>query len=726
MHKKKTSDIRLYSDGGSCAAGWLLRMVVSLLALAAEILIFTELTGFRQASILAAAGAYICIFYGFLRKFQKQTWFYPVVLLVLLVVCLIFRQTLLAGYCNFRSQLSDTITLRTGCVLPELESPEADENTATVLFSLMWGSVMGLMACWLAPGALALCLPVAAVAGMILLGYTASPGWLLAVLAISALLLLCGSRKENPAFPPVLCSWGSWAVIFCLLLLCISGLDDWGEEIGSRVQQSLHRHRYETEFTLLPEGDLSGVPEENEDIQPGLVVTMSHGERMYLRGFAGCTFEGNCWLPISNQSLYEEKQLLYWLNRNAFPLNAQFEAASASLGLETGWVTVENIGGCSAYLYVPYSLCEGDYLTAENLNPDGATGDGSRSYSYSVVSGGGEALSQVLENLQNSGDSEYLQAERAYCSFVYNNYLSVPEDVEALLGDSWDAVSPEYGQTLTLQQAQSCILTFLDNMPQELLLPDWAGTSYQYATLAVLTARHFGIPARYAEGYVIPEEMAQENAPISVDSGCAGAWAEVYQQGIGWIPMDLTPGLEGTAQQTTQKPQQSPEAPQEQEEEPPGETPEGARAPEGRAFASAENILLLLCLILLLTVLTLLCRYQYHRKKINEKFRLESPREAVGWIFADTAHLLESMGLSRGNGSMRSLCQVAGERFGAEYEKALTCNLDINDLALFSSRELTQEHRQALLAFRLETLGKLRKEIKWYRRLWLKWIRCLY
>lgn len=726
MHKKKTSDIRLYSGGSTGAAGWLIQMAVSLLALAAEILIFTELTGYHQASILAAAGAYICVFYGFLTKFQKQTWFYPIVLLVLLAVCLIFRQTLLAGYCNFRSQLSDTITLRTGCVLPELVLPEADENTATVLFSLMWGSAMGLMACCFAPGILAPCLPVVAVAGMVLLGYTASSGWLLTVLAISAVLLLCTSRKEKPAFAPVLCSWGIWAAIFCLLLLCISGLDDWGEEIGSRVQQSLHRHRYETEYTVLPEGNLSGTPTESEDIQPGLVVTMSHGEEMYLRGFAGCTFEGNCWLPISNQSLYEEKQLLYWLNKSGFPLNAQFEAASASLGLETGWVTVENIGGCSAYLYVPYTLCDGAYLTAENLNLDAAAGDGSRSYGYRVVSGGGEALSRVLENLQDTGDSEYLQAEKAYYSFVYDHYLSVPGDVEALLGDSWDALSAEYGAVLTSGQAQSCILAFLNNIPEDLLLPDQAGSSYQYATLAVLTARHFGIPARYAEGYMISEEMAQENVPISVDSSCAGAWAEVYQQGIGWIPMDLTPGLEGATQQTTQKPQQSPETPQEQEEETPGQSPDGAQTPEGRALASAENILLLLCLILLLIVVILICRHQYHRKKINEKFRLESPREAVGWIFADTARLLESMGLDRKNGSMRSLCQAAGERFGTDYEKALTYNLDINDLALFSSRELTQEHRQALLAFRLETLGKLRKEIKWYRRLWLKWFRCLY
>ena len=66
----------------------------------------------------------------------------------------------------------------------------------------------------------------------------------------------------------------------------------------------------------------------------------------------------------------------------------------------------------------------------------------------------------------------------------------------------------------------------------ELPLTAAEGTSFQYATVAVMTLRYFGIPARYAEGYVISEEMAadaQADEPLTVDSRCARAWAEVYQ-----------------------------------------------------------------------------------------------------------------------------------------------------------------------------------------------------
>ncbi|MEE1035405.1 MAG: transglutaminase domain-containing protein, partial [Agathobacter sp.] len=46
-------------------------------------------------------------------------------------------------------------------------------------------------------------------------------------------------------------------------------------------------------------------------------------------------------------------------------------------------------------------------------------------------------------------------------------------------------------------------------------------TSYQYATVAAMTLRYFGIPSRYVEGYVITEEMAEnaeDGSSIKVDS----------------------------------------------------------------------------------------------------------------------------------------------------------------------------------------------------------------
>ena len=65
-----------------------------------------------------------------------------------------------------------------------------------------------------------------------------------------------------------------------------------------------------------------------------------------------------------------------------------------------------------------------------------------------------------------------------------------------------------------------------------------------YAATAVEALRAHGIPARYAEGYYISEQALADSADgtVSVLGEDAHAWAEVYFDGIGWLPVDVTPG----------------------------------------------------------------------------------------------------------------------------------------------------------------------------------------
>ena len=79
-------------------------------------------------------------------------------------------------------------------------------------------------------------------------------------------------------------------------------------------------------------------------------------------------------------------------------------------------------------------------------------------------------------------------------------------------------------------------------MPLDELVKD---TTYQTATLTVLALRYYGIPARYAEGFVLTQETAaraQAGSAITLTAADAQGWAEVYQDGTGWMPLALTPG----------------------------------------------------------------------------------------------------------------------------------------------------------------------------------------
>ena len=64
--------------------------------------------------------------------------------------------------------------------------------------------------------------------------------------------------------------------------------------------------------------------------------------------------------------------------------------------------------------------------------------------------------------------------------------------------------------------------------------------------------RLYGIPARYAAGYAVsPEEFSpQEDGSFRavLTDGQAHAWAEIYVDEVGWIPVEMTPPAEETRQ----------------------------------------------------------------------------------------------------------------------------------------------------------------------------------
>ena len=759
MTSKIKQGMHLRQPENSSDGGWIFQMLAAMLACGALMFTLASVSGFRTGNllpILLAAGGYVCIAYGVTVRFQKQQWFFIAALTVLLLLVLICRQQVLEGYRRFWNQMRDTYTAGTGWVLPEWETqfPAEKSGLCLTLFTVAAASAAALICCWLssrAPVILAVLLPAAALAGMAVFKTDeVLPG--LAALAAAVLILTYSGWQRRKAAFPVTFGWILCGIAAGLLLLgtSIPGVQSWTQKIGEDSRKAIHACRYETNNTVLPEGDFTDYQKQN-GTRAGLEVTMSNPEALYLRGFTGATLEGDTWSTVDSAVLAQNQELLYWLNENAFHPAAQYASASAGTDGGTGSVSIQNIGACSAYQYVPFSLRDTGNLPAENLKEDSLPSDGERTYRYSVVTGGKSGIERTLSWLQTTDDAQVLQyrrAESAYRSFVYRNYLQVPESVTRLLGKYWDEIAAGYGsrENLTLPQAQTCALTFLsrcfpeEGTPEDMELPLAAaeGTSFQYATVAVMTLRHFGIPARYAEGYVISEEMAaaaQADEPLTVDSRCARAWAEVYQDGIGWIPMELTPGL---GEMLEQKPEENPDEgdsdnaeseTQPEEETTPEEDGTQEPEPDGGTVTRIARTLLLGALWVLLAVLLLfllLLRRKLIRKRREQKYQLEDVNEAVSWIFADTAALLEKLGLRRGNGSMRTLLEPAKRRFGGDYATALAEAINLNDRALFSSHALAQTQRESALKFYADTQESLKKNVKWYHRVWIKWIQCLY
>lgn len=737
-------------------ASWLIQMIVAMLASSVLTFTLTGLTG-NSWMVMLVVAVWLCIVYGILLKTKHENWFYLGTLVLVLLLTLVFRKQVLEGFRIFWNTASDAMVGGTGRVLPEWELQLSKEQSdfCVSLFAGVFGCMISLICCGLtsgAPAVLAVMLPALMLFGMVTFGADVSFIWILPVLIASVLILMYSGWRKKGSLAPVMMSWAVIGTVACVLIAVaiLPGFQNWAAELRENVHESIHEKRYETKYTTLPEGDFSGYQKKEQKAQQALAVTMENPQQLYLRGFTGAVFTGDTWEALDTEALAKNKDLLYWLNLNAFNQNAQFDAAAAYAGLNQNTVTIQNIGACSYYRYVPFSLGKGTLTKPENLNTDGVFGDGERSYVYSVTAATADEIMQVLTHLQLSEDPavlQYRKAESGYRQFINHYYLQVPEEIKTMLQEQWDGISAMYGSAnnLTLQQAQECTLIFLsrcfpeEGTPEDMELPlEMAeGTTFQYATVAAMTLRYFGIPARYAEGYVISQEMAagfDSGETMTVDSSCAKAWVEVYQDGIGWIPMDLTPGIgeiledpesndpnkgDSSNKDTTEK--------KDEEEEEPTEQPEPTGGAKVRIILETMlwSLLIVLAVILVIFLILWLRRKLLLSKK-EKKFQSTAVSDGIAWIYADTAMLLEKLGFDRGNGSMRELAKPLEEKYGPEFAVQFDAVTNLNDRAMFSSHKMDEEHRKAARKFHSHVLRKLKSEMKWYKRMWLKWARCLY
>ena len=136
-----------------------------------------------------------------------------------------------------------------------------------------------------------------------------------------------------------------------------------------------------------------------------------------------------------------------------------------------------------------------------------------------------------------------------YRTFVYDEYLDVPEDTkeillkiakqngidkdsETLIADIRDYVkgaATNNGNARYPSNVDDIALFFLTNAKE--------GVAPHFATAATLMYRVHGIPARYTTGYFV-SGVGPETVSVKVKN--AHAWVEIYCDGLGWVPIEVT------------------------------------------------------------------------------------------------------------------------------------------------------------------------------------------
>lgn len=690
-------------------------------------------------------------------------------------VCMLFFD-LGGGLCAMLNRISDTIGARLARNLVRLT-----ENAAALPMADVFAAVLLALACiWIVESKSAF---IAWVIGAVLLALeiclklSGDEVWI--CIYLLALLQLRLPANGDGRFAGVrLLTWIIMLALCGAVLFASAALlknqdfpiiDTLNEQLSDAVEDVRYNEKVSTR---LPEGKFSNLGSMIETGQPMLEVTMSEPESLYLRGFVGSEYTPSGWNEADPASLSDGAALFYRLHQNGFYGTTQL--ASAADALDAGTAAEESIalyiqhsGAPTKYIYAPYELTDAQGL----LNPD-EIGDIWLRYNgflgleaYTLRSKTNQVkryatLSKLLKEADTGQPGEtldsYLICESYYNSYVYSHFLSLPEETQALMHDIWGDVSFDGNTHLSYSVAKQSILNWLDenvnygesisarrserDFLKDFLTVFKRGYDVHYATAAVVMMRYFGIPARYVEGYLITPEQAQEaqgGEAFTLTEEVAHAWAEIYQDGIGWIPFEVTPkymdlmeqedALFGTGANSTQGQSTPPDSlPEnsldmtddihEDPEEDNEEQKHNLFTPIIRWVATISAFLLLLIL------LEHLLRIGLRQLRRQHSLRLADRRQALKNLYAELHRLMRLIyswpDCVIPSNFVDTVRSDLGEDMSIKYQEVL----NICQAAAFSEHAVSEEEYQEVYYFTKQTHRLMRKRLSAIRKLKLFWV----
>lgn len=337
--------------------------------------------------------------------------------------------------------------------------------------------------------------------------------------------------------------------------------------VRENVQERVHELRYGED--TLPEGDLYRADELQSDGSEMLKVRSEQQKNMYLRGFVGAVYNNGVWEPLADSAFGGDYTgMMKWLREKGFdPLtqvSAYYQNCNEEEKPEKNQLDIKVTGASRYYVYTPASLEHAvKGMTEEKdfrLMSRGLIGKDS--YTMDELSGSRPAELTVtadwISNPTTDEQKEYLKAEAVYREFVYDTYRTVDTKTAELMKKMfWEDYQTDsdgiYSAVCQIRKVLKDTVEYTETPektpdgedPVEYFLTESRkGNSMLYASIAVDALRVHGIPARYVEGYYVSSsDMKEDNTDqTSLTGRDAHAWVEVYFDGIGWLPLDVSPG----------------------------------------------------------------------------------------------------------------------------------------------------------------------------------------
>lgn len=504
-----------------------------------------------------------------------------------------------------------------------------------------------------------------------------------------------------------------------------------------------------------------------------LTVTMPKiNTNLYLKGYAAGEYTGREWTVTSDVSEEYERLKSAFADEGVEAINmtpyiamamlsgeSRAEAEDKGADLMVGAdIAIEVLTNGENYTYIPYFThlddVEGGYAEGDGyINRTELTDYyGMQSYVMTAdftawLEGLGDDAQQQLQSIYAGGHYALSDFEQAYREHVYRYYTEVPDSLERINAMDFDAEGSLFDKIRYVRSYLSREGTYSlvpgevpdgSDYIEHFLFDNHRGYCVHFASAGVMLLRKLGIPARYAEGYYVrdldvrmgtslgdvtvtavsdnlePVEKNYEYVTVNVRDRSAHAWVEVYVDGFGWIPVEMTPGfsqpdVSPTAGALEEEPTPSliPTPTVQGEATPtpatPGQTPDEPVQQED----SSQLLQIILGSLLVLIIATaaaalivLLLRYRFIRRSrtIDEML----PPRRVLFEFERILRIMEVLGLETDEGDERKTVQAAKE-FDAQFEKIYESALR----ARFGDGELPQGILEDILEYRRSLLVKV-------------------
>lgn len=306
---------------------------------------------------------------------------------------------------------------------------------------------------------------------------------------------------------------------------------------------------------------------------------------LYLKGYVGSEYTGQSWDRLSNR-LYNNTLFQGFEQNGIYPQDIPYMALYDALPTTTIDIKPNNKHQSMAFIpYLANTLSDYQHVddTTVKVNDKGE-------YSFDALTWDNSQAKGIFNGgFETSNISNY--DYDTYYAFAQKYYLQLPDneamdDVKSILSECLE----EAGYTPDVEQNK--YIPFSDYYEHLKIVTDYLCNHYEYtlspgktpigtdfvdyflsendsgycshfASAGVVMLRMLGIPARYVEGYYVPQSEMTLNddgtTSITVKDNMAHAWAEVYIYKIGWIPWDFTPGYNGNPDKNDASEVQAPE-----------------------------------------------------------------------------------------------------------------------------------------------------------------------